>query len=88
MKGSKGQRFSDREPEDHALARQLDLASLKKMLESMPPAKRTEIVAIMGARAFSMQDILNEVQQETAHGEMFRTIIRKAQLARLKGKRQ
>lgn len=76
--------YFEREEDDRALAREFDLMFLEKMIQSVPPKKRAEKFAVVGAHAFSMEDMLNEIREGTIYGEMFRKMLKEIQLAKLR----
>ena len=86
-KQTKAETYLEREKADRKLSRQLDLASFEQMVKSLPKRQRQKKHLVVGARAFSMQDILDEIRGEKAYGEHFRGVLKDVRLAitRLRG---
>ena len=78
----------EREQEDRELARRLDLEYLEHMIESMPKKKQTEKIAVVGPRAFSMRDMLEEIRGDGPHAETLRSMLREIRLARFRQHKQ
>lgn len=74
----------EREREDRAVARQVEIELLEHALRSLAPGKRVRKRVLIGSRAFSARDILNEIRAETAYGEMFRTVVREIHMTKLR----
>jgi hypothetical protein len=80
------EKFSDREKSDRELAKELDLMFLEKMIQSLPAKKRSKKIVAVSSRSFSMRDMLDEIRQETAYGDMFREMLKRIRLAKLMAK--
>jgi phage terminase Nu1 subunit (DNA packaging protein) len=85
MKKTPGQTHLERESEDRVLATRMDLADLEQVVQSLKQSIRKRKRVVVGFRAFSMQEILDEVRAGTPHGQMFRRIIGHARAARFGG---
>jgi hypothetical protein len=79
--------YQKRKAEDEALQRRLQIESLRKMIAEMPPETRKEAKLVVEDRTFTPDEILSEIEKNTAYGELFLKMHTRMQLEQLRRRR-
>jgi hypothetical protein len=78
--------FEDERKRQKQITKQLALDEVNNWVKAMPAAKRTQVVAAVGTKSFTAQDIVNEIQGDTEYGKKLVDMISKVRLEATKKK--
>jgi hypothetical protein len=65
--------------------REIEIRSLERQIAQATPEQK-EVRMIAGDRSFSLEEMLEEIREGTAYGEMFLAMRQKSRLERLRRK--
>jgi hypothetical protein len=68
------------------ISKQLALDEVNNWIKTIPAEKKNQVVAAVGTKSFTAQDILNEIQGETEYGKKLVEMISKVRLEVTKNK--
>jgi hypothetical protein len=78
--------FEDERKRQKQITKQLALDEVNNWVNAMPVAKRTQVVAAVGTKSFTAQDIVNEIQGDTEYGQKLVEMISKVRIESTKKK--
>ena len=69
--------FDEELKKQKQMTKQLAVDEVNNWIKNMPAEKRTQIVAAVGTRSFTAEQIAKEIQDETEYGKKLVTMISK-----------
>jgi hypothetical protein len=78
--------FQKRKDEDRRLLRALEAQNLRTAIAETPPEELEKYTVVVGDRSFTLQQMLNEVEEGTEYGELYVATMVKSRTERLRRK--
>jgi hypothetical protein len=76
--------FDEEIKKQKQMTRQLAIDEVNNWIKIMPAAKRKQVVAAVGTRSFTPEEIAKEIQEDTEYGKKLVTMINQLRLETVK----